>query len=88
MERVLCDIIFIMKPTCKKSLFWDVDSESLSLEKDWQFIIERIFEFGDIDDLVWMKQTFPKEKIEETVRKSRILSPRTRSYSKACGYAS
>lgn len=72
----------------KKSLFWDVDAESLSPEKDWHFIIERILEFGDIDDLVWMKRTFPKEKIEETLRRSRILSPRTLSYSRASGYAS
>ncbi|OGW25583.1 MAG: hypothetical protein A2X59_05805 [Nitrospirae bacterium GWC2_42_7] len=77
-----------MKNPYKKSLFWDVDTENLSAEKDWYFIIERILEFGDINDLFWMKKTFAKEKIEETVRKSRILSPRTLSYYKVSGYAS
>ncbi|MDI6745404.1 MAG: hypothetical protein QMD07_08525 [Thermodesulfovibrionales bacterium] len=77
-----------MKSRYKKSLFWDVDSDKLSSGKDWFFIIERILEFGDIDDLLWMKKTFPEKEIKITVQKSRILSPKTRSYCKATGYAS
>lgn len=77
-----------MEPLKKQSLFWDVDREKLSSDKDWFFIIERILEFGDIDDLFWMKQTFSKDKIKDTVKKSRILSKRTRSYCKAADYAS
>ncbi|MBI5205839.1 MAG: hypothetical protein HZA11_13075 [Nitrospirae bacterium] len=72
----------------KKSLFWDVDRNRLSPDKDWFFIVERILEFGDIDDLVWLKETFSKEKIKNTVQKSRILSDKTRAYCKASGYAS
>ena len=71
----------------KKSLFWDVDKDKLSLERDWYFIIERILEFGDIDDVLWMESTFPKDKITETIKKSRILSNKTRLYCKAVGYA-
>ena len=77
-----------METIRKKTLFWDVDSEKLSSDRDWFFIIERILEFGDIDDLFWMKQTFPEEKIKKTVQKSRALSNRTRSYCQASGYAS
>jgi hypothetical protein len=72
----------------KKSLFWDVDREKLSYKIHWFFIIERVLEFGDINDLFWVKETFPEEKIRYTVLKSRILSDRTRSYFKALGYAS
>lgn len=77
-----------MKSPYKKSLFWDVDNDGLSNGKDWFFIIERILEFGDIDDLLWMKKTFPEKEIKTTVQKSRILSPKTRSYCKTAGYAS
>ncbi|MBI4690240.1 MAG: hypothetical protein HY754_08250 [Nitrospirae bacterium] len=77
-----------MESLFKRSLFWDVDRKKLSIEKDWFFIIERIMEFGDIDDLFLLKKIFPEEKIKETVRKSRILSKRTISYCKASGYAS
>lgn len=72
----------------KKSLFWDVDSNELSKEKDWFFIIERILEFGDIDDFFWMQEAFPAVKIRDTVQKSRVLSARTRSYCNISGYAS
>lgn len=72
----------------KKSLFWDVDRNRLSPGKDWFFIIERVLEFGDIDDLFWLKETFPEEKIKNTVQKSRILSGKTRAYCKASGYVS
>jgi hypothetical protein len=72
----------------KKSLFWDVDRRKLSPNGDWYFIIERILEFGDIDDMLWMESIFPKEKIVETIKKSRTLSNKTRSYCKAVGYAS
>jgi len=71
----------------KKSLFWDVDTGKLSPENDWFFIIERILEFGDIDDLLWMKTNFTAKQIEETVRKSRILRQRSLAFCRAAGYA-
>ncbi len=77
-----------MQSLYKKSLFWDVDINKLSIEKDWFFIIERILEFGDIDDFLRMKKAFPEEKIKTVFQKSRILSPRTRSYCNTLGYAS
>ena len=72
----------------KKSLFWDVDTAKLSPERDWFFIIERVLEYGDIDDLLWMKKRFTINQIEETVRRSQILTQRSLAYCKAVGYAS
>ncbi len=72
----------------KKSLFWDIEPGSLSPESHWFFIIERMLEFGDIEDLRWMKKTFTSEQIRYTVEKSRNLTLRSRSFCKASGYAS
>ena len=77
-----------METPYKKSLFWDVDTGKLSPGKDWFFIIERILEFGDIDDLLWMKKNFTAKQIEETVQRSRILTQMSLAYCKAVGYAS
>jgi len=77
-----------METLHKKSLFWDVEPDRLSPESDWFFIIERILEFGDIDDLRWMKKKFTAEQIKHTVEKSRILTPRCISFCRASGYAS
>ncbi len=77
-----------MESLKKQTLFWDVERDTLSPDEDWFFIVERILEFGDIEDLFWMRNTFSEDKIKETVKKSRILSKRTFSYCKAAGYAS
>jgi hypothetical protein len=77
-----------MESIRKKSLFWDVEPASLSPENDWFFIIERILEFGDIDDLRWMKGHFTPEQIKYTAQKSRVLTKRSLSFCKASGYAS
>lgn len=71
----------------KKSLFWDVEIENLSIERDWFFIIERVLEFGDIQDLKCLLLTFSKDQIQSVIKNSRILSPRTLSFCKAIGYA-
>ncbi|MGB9715464.1 MAG: DUF6922 domain-containing protein [Thermodesulfovibrionales bacterium] len=72
----------------KKSLFWDVDIENLSIEKDWFFIIERVLEFGDIQDFKCLLSIFSKDQIKSVIKNSRILSPRTISFCRAIGYAS
>jgi hypothetical protein len=77
-----------METLRKKSLFWDVDAESLSTESHWFFIIERILEFGDIDDLRWLKVNFTPEQIRYTAQKSRVLTQRSIAFCKASGYAS
>jgi len=73
-------------PIKKRSLFWDVDIEKISPENDWFFIIERILEYGDIDDFEWMQKIFSKELIETVLKKSRIITKRTHSLMKALGY--
>ena len=77
-----------METLRKKSLFWDIDPVSLSPESHWFFIIERILEFGDIDDLKWMKKNFTPEQVGHTAQKSRVLSRRSLAFCKAIGYAS
>lgn len=77
-----------METLRKKSLFWDIEPGGLSPESHWFFIIERILEFGDIDDLRWMKNNFTPEQIRHTAEKSRVLTQRSLAFCKAFGYAS
>jgi hypothetical protein len=72
----------------KKQLFWDVVAEKLNKETDWFFIIERILEYGDIEDWSWLKDNFTNEQITEVGSKSRILSPKTKAFLKVMRYAS
>lgn len=40
-----------MKPTFNKTMFWDVDFEKLDYDRYANFVIERVFERGDIEDI-------------------------------------
>jgi hypothetical protein len=40
-----------MKPLFNKAMFWDVDIEHLDYDKRANWVIERVFDRGDIDDI-------------------------------------
>jgi hypothetical protein len=40
-----------MKPDFNRRIFWDVDFNSLDFEKKAAFVIQRVFERGDVDDI-------------------------------------
>jgi hypothetical protein len=62
----------------KKSLFWDVDT--LNQDKDGDFIITRILNFGDTDDFTWAINYYGEKKIAEVVRQSGQLNKRSFSF--------
>jgi len=39
------------KPVFNKRIFWDVDFESIDYDAKANFVIERVFERGDVDDI-------------------------------------
>ena len=51
----------------RKSLFWDVDSATIDLDKNARYVIERILEFGRKDEISWMFQRYPRQKIGEVL---------------------
>lgn len=63
-----------------RRLFWDVDPLSLNLQQHRVFIIERILEEGDETAVNWLKRTYPLETIQDVLRTSRRLSPKTANF--------
>jgi hypothetical protein len=55
----------------KPYLFWDVDVETLDLKKHAFYIIERVLDFGDDEDIRWLFSCYPKEIIKESILRSR-----------------
>ncbi len=39
------------KPVFNRRIFWDVDFDALDYNKRARFVIERVFERGDVDDI-------------------------------------
>ncbi len=55
------------KPVFDKRIFWDVDFEKLDYDNKTSFIIERVFERGDVDDIRQCRRYYGDERIREVL---------------------
>lgn len=60
-----------MNKKFKQSLFWDTDVKYIDKEKNSQYIIERILEFGNLKDAKWLFNNYSKNKIKKVMNLSR-----------------
>jgi hypothetical protein len=67
-------------PDSFKKFFWDINTDELDVEKYPKFVIERLLEHGDFDAIDWLKQNYQESKIQEVVRTSRRISPKTGNF--------
>ncbi|MEK7274599.1 MAG: hypothetical protein AAB110_05035 [Candidatus Desantisbacteria bacterium] len=58
-------------------LFWDVDRDSVDVEKHRFYIISRIIDYGNIDDIKWMKNTYTEDEIKEIICKKKGISKKS-----------
>lgn len=63
----------------RQSLFWDTDPKKLDINKNAKYIIERIMDFGNDDEVHWMRQQYSKELLAEVCRKSRQLQANSKA---------
>ncbi len=61
------------KPYDNGRIFWDVDVEKLDFEKKASFIIERVFERGDVEDIRMCRRFYGDEKIGEVLLNAKWL---------------
>ncbi len=71
------------KPILDKRIFWDVKFEELDYTKYANFIIERVFERGDVEDIRQTRRFYGDEKVKEALTKAKWLSAVTLSLAKA-----
>jgi hypothetical protein len=57
-----------------KRLFWDVDKDAVDIRAHRSYIIKRIMDYGNSEDVKWMLRAYSPEEIIEVVKKSRGLS--------------
>lgn len=70
-----------MSPLTKKTLFWDTDISNLDINKHKRYIIERILQFGNMDDYNWMRENYSKNEIKNVIMEKRSpLNPRSISF--------
>ncbi|MGF7138879.1 DUF6922 domain-containing protein [Roseimarinus sediminis] len=61
------------KPKFHKRIFWDVDFEQLDYDTKANFVIERVFERGDVDDIRQCRRYYGDEKVTEALLNAKFL---------------
>ena len=61
------------KPLFDKRIFWDVDFDKLDYDNKDSFIIERVFERGDVEDIRQCRRYYGDEKIRMVLLKAKYL---------------
>jgi hypothetical protein len=73
---------FIKKPDIKSkfrpSLFWDADE--IDAVQHAAYVIGRVLDYGDVEDVAVLREMYPDEKIIEVIRTRRGLFPQTGKY--------
>lgn len=67
------------KPLLNKRIFWDVDVEKIDFSAKANFVIERVFERGDVEDIRQCRRFYGDEKITAVLLNAKYL-PEKRMY--------
>lgn len=61
------------KPIFNQRIFWDVDFDRIDYEAKANFVIERVFERGDVDDIRQCRRYYGDEKVTQALLNARFL---------------
>jgi hypothetical protein len=75
----LCIMPDKKKPVFNKRIFWDVVFENIDYDAKANFVIERVFERGDVEDIRNCRRYYGDEKVTEALLNAKFL-PETRMY--------
>jgi hypothetical protein len=65
------------KPVFEKRIFWDVNFEKLDYDAKANFVIERVFERGDVQDIRNCRRYYGDEKVTEALLNAKFLPKHT-----------
>ena len=51
----------------RESLFWDTNPDNIDIRKNARYIIERVLDFGMLEEVSWLFKTYPKEEIKKVM---------------------
>ena len=69
-----------MIPCHLRTLFWDVDLDTFQAEAYPDYTIFRVLEFGDVEEVAWLRETFPEAEIRRVLRAESRLSERSANF--------
>lgn len=64
-------------PKRLQKYFWDVDLNQLNMIDDADFVLKRVLEHGETQDIFWLKQNYSQEKFRHVLKTYRDFSRKT-----------
>lgn len=64
------------KPVFNKRIFWDVAFDKLDYDKKAVFVIERVFERGDVEDIRQCRRYYGDKRVTEVLLNAKYLPER------------
>ena len=61
----------------QKRIFWDVDFDGIDYDKSNRFVIERVFERGDVEDIRQVRRFYGDKKVIEVLTSAKYLFDET-----------
>ena len=61
------------KPVFEKRIFWDVNFENIDYDVKANFVIERVFDRGDVEDIRNCRRYYGDEKVTEALLNAKFL---------------
>ncbi|MDP3795284.1 MAG: hypothetical protein Q8R13_05175 [bacterium] len=68
----------IAHPPFRQTLFWDVDPKTIDPERHARYIIERILDLGNDDEVRWLFHYYPHSRIKAVLKDSRVLHEKSK----------
>jgi hypothetical protein len=71
------------KPILNKRIFWDVNFEHIDYDAKANFVIERVFERGDVEDIRQCRRYYGDEKVTTVLLNAKYLPLQTIHFASA-----
>lgn len=72
-----------VKPVFNKRIFWDVDFGQIDYDARANFVIERVFERGDVEDIRQCRRYYGDEKVKTALLNAKYLPLHTIHFASA-----
>ncbi len=63
----------------RQALFWDTDPAKIDLQKNAQYVIERVLDLGNDREVRWLWKFYDKKLLKKVVTNSRSLRPKAKN---------
>ncbi len=71
------------QPKFEKRIFWDVNFEQIDYDAKADFVIERVFERGDVEDIRQCRRYYGNEKVTTALLEAKFLPLHTIHFASA-----